>query len=102
MKPTIDRATVLHVAALARLRVSEEDLPRLTAQMGEILNYVALLDELDLSGIEPTSHAVDLVGSLRDDEPRPGLAREAALAVAPNSSPPFFKVPKVLEGGGDA
>ena len=102
MKPTIDRATVLHVAALARLQVAEEDLPRLTAQMAKILGYVALLDELDLAGVPPTSHPLDLVGALRDDQPRPGLTREAALANAPDSSPPFFKVPKVLEGGGDA
>jgi aspartyl-tRNA(Asn)/glutamyl-tRNA(Gln) amidotransferase subunit C len=102
MKPKIDRATVLHVAALARLQIAEEELPPLIEQMGRILDYVALLDELDLSGVEPTSHAVDLAGSLRDDAPRPGLPREAALALAPDPSPPYFRTPKAVEGGGDA
>ncbi len=102
MKPTIDRATVLHVAALARLQVRDDELPRLTAQMGRILEYVALLDELDLAGVEPTSHAMDLTGSLRADEPRPGLSPAEALANAPDPMPPYFRVPQVIEGEGEA
>lgn len=102
MSDTISRDTVLHVAALARLRVDERELGPLTRQMGRILDYVARLEELDLTDVEPTSHAVDLHGALRADRRADGLTADEALANAPDAAPPYFKVPKVIEGGGDA
>lgn len=102
MKLVIDRRLVLHVAALARLQVKEEDLDRLTRQMSEILGYVDKLEELDLANVEPTSHALELLGALQADAVQAGLAPEALFDNAPDATPPFVRVPKVVEGGGDA
>jgi len=98
----ISRETVMHIAALARLRVDERELEALTRRMGEILTYIARLEERDLDAVEPTCHAVDLPGALRQDLPAAGLRAAQALANAPDKAAPYFKVPKVIEGGGDA
>ncbi len=102
MSDKISRETVMHIAALARLRVDERELDTLTRRMGEILDYVARLEELDLDAVEPTSHAVDLQGALRKDVTGESMNAALALANAPDKAAPFFKVPKVIEGGGDA
>jgi aspartyl-tRNA(Asn)/glutamyl-tRNA(Gln) amidotransferase subunit C len=102
LKTVIDRQMVRHVAALARLQVNEADLDRLTQQMSDIVGYVEKLNELDLAAVEPTSHAVDLLGALQDDAVRPGLAPRDLFGNAPDSLPPFVRVPKIVEGGGEA
>jgi len=89
----IDRDQVLHVARLARLRVTEDDLERMPAELSKILEHVEKMDELDLDGVEPTSHVVDLTNVLRDDEPRPCLPRDKALAGAPDVADGGFRVP---------
>ena len=99
----IDRDQVLHVARLARLRVTEDDLERMPAELSKILEHVEKMDELDLDGVEPTSHVVDLTNVLRDDEPRPCLPRDKALAGAPDVADGGFRVPssagsRILEG----
>lgn len=89
---------VLHVARLARLALGEEEQARMTAHLARILEYVDQLAELDLAGAEPLTHPLpDLVNVLREDEVRPGLAREEALAAAPDREGPYFRVPAVLE-----
>jgi aspartyl-tRNA(Asn)/glutamyl-tRNA(Gln) amidotransferase subunit C len=70
--------------------------------MTDILGYVEKLEELDLDGVEPTSHALDLTGALQADASRPGLAAKELLALAPDPAPPYVRVPKIVEGGGDA
>ena len=89
----ITRDEVLHVAALARLELSEDELTRLEAQLGAILEAVGKVSELDLSGVEPTSHPLDVVNVWADDEPRPSLPAEEALANAPDRDRDFFRVP---------
>jgi aspartyl-tRNA(Asn)/glutamyl-tRNA(Gln) amidotransferase subunit C len=89
----IDRDQVLHVARLARLRLTEEELERMPEGLTKILEHVEKMDELDLDGVEPTSHVVDLTNVLRDDEPRPCLPREKALAGAPDVAEGGFRVP---------
>ena len=91
----ITRDDVVHVARLARLELSEEELERMREQLSAILEAVGKVAQLDLEGIEPTAHPLDLVNVLADDEPRPSLAREDALANAPDPEGGFFGVPPV-------
>ena len=89
----IDRDQVLHVARLARLRLSEEEVERMTGELSGILEHVDRLGKLDLEGVEPTSHVVALENVLRADEPRPSLAPEVALEQAPEPLDGAFRVP---------
>ena len=89
----IDRDEVLHVARLARLALTDEEVERLGAQLNAILEAVGKVSELDLEGVEPTAHPLDLVNVWAEDEPRPSLPVEGALANAPDREQGFFKVP---------
>ncbi len=89
----IDRDQVLHVARLARLELSEEEIARMPPELSKILEHVETMNEIDLDGVEPTSHVVDLVNVLRDDVPRPSMPRERALEQAPDSADGGFRVP---------
>jgi aspartyl-tRNA(Asn)/glutamyl-tRNA(Gln) amidotransferase subunit C len=91
----ISREDVLHVAALARLEIPEDAIEQVQAQLGAILEAVGKVAELDLAGVEPTSHPLDLVNVWDDDEPRPSLPRERALANAPDAYEGTFRVPSV-------
>jgi aspartyl-tRNA(Asn)/glutamyl-tRNA(Gln) amidotransferase subunit C len=91
----ITREQVLHVAKLARLELSEEELERMREQLSAILDAVGKVSELDLSDVEPTAHPLDLVNVLAEDEPRPSLSHEEALANAPDPEDGFFGVPAV-------
>ena len=91
----ISRQDVLHVAKLARLEIPDEDIERVQEELGAILEAVGKVSELDLTDVEPTSHPLDLVNVLADDEPRPSLAREDALRNAPDPSDGAFRVPAV-------
>jgi aspartyl-tRNA(Asn)/glutamyl-tRNA(Gln) amidotransferase subunit C len=82
----IDRDEVLHVARLARLRLSEEELEPMARELSAVLGHIAMIDELDLKDVEPTTHVVEMTGGLRADEPRASLPREVALAQAPVAS----------------
>jgi aspartyl-tRNA(Asn)/glutamyl-tRNA(Gln) amidotransferase subunit C len=89
----ITREEVLHVARLARLELSDDEVERFTEQLSAILEAVAKVSELDLSGVEPTAHPLDLVNVWAGDEPRPSLTLDEALANAPDRGAGFFKVP---------
>ncbi len=89
----IDRDQVLHVARLARLRLSEDEVATMSAELSSILDHVEAMSELDIEGVEPTSRVVDAENVLRADEVAPSLAREAALANAPDPSSGSFRVP---------
>ena len=89
----IDREQVLHVAKLARLRLSDEEVERMSGELSSILEHVERITELDLEGVEPTSHVIDVVNVLRPDEPRPSLPRERALENAPDATDEGFRVP---------
>ena len=89
----ISRDEVLHVAQLARLALTDEEVERLGGQLDAILEAVAKVSELDLSDVEPTSHPLDLVNVWGDDEPRPSLPLDEALANAPEREGAYFKVP---------
>jgi aspartyl-tRNA(Asn)/glutamyl-tRNA(Gln) amidotransferase subunit C len=89
----IDRDQVLHVAKLARLKLSDDEVDRIAGELSKILEHVETMNELDLEGVEPTSHVVDLTNVLREDVPRPGLTRERALGPAPDAADGGFRVP---------
>ena len=91
----ITREDVVHVARLARLELSEEELERMREQLSAILDAIGKVAQLDLEGVEPTAHPLDLVNVLAEDVPRPSLPREDALANAPDPEDGFFGVPAV-------
>jgi aspartyl-tRNA(Asn)/glutamyl-tRNA(Gln) amidotransferase subunit C len=89
----ISRDEVLHVARLARLALTDEEVERLGAQLNAILEAVGKVGELDLEGVEPTAHPLELVNVSAEDEPRASLSVEEALANAPDREGGFFRVP---------
>jgi aspartyl-tRNA(Asn)/glutamyl-tRNA(Gln) amidotransferase subunit C len=89
----ISREQVLHVAKLARLALSEEEVERLSEQLNAILEAIGKVAELDLADVPPTSHPLALVNVVDADEPRPSLEREQALANAPAHEANAFRVP---------
>jgi aspartyl-tRNA(Asn)/glutamyl-tRNA(Gln) amidotransferase subunit C len=89
----IDREQVLHVARLARLELSEDEVERMSSELSTILEHVERISELDLDGVEPTSHVVELENVLRPDEPRPSWPRDTVLEQAPDPADGAFRVP---------
>lgn len=93
---SVDSRVVDYVASLAKLRLDDEERARMAEQLGRILEYVAQLEEVDVSRVPPTKHVLDLSNVNREDLPRPSLPLEDALANAPESKLDHFEVPKVL------
>jgi aspartyl-tRNA(Asn)/glutamyl-tRNA(Gln) amidotransferase subunit C len=91
----ITRDDVVHVARLARLEIPADEIERLQRELAAILAAVGKVSELDLRDVEPTSHPLDVVNVSRDDEPRPSLPRDQALANAPDAADGAFRVPAV-------
>ena len=89
----ITRDEVLHVARLARLELADEEIERLTVQLGAILEAVGKVAELDLSDVPPTSHPLDLANVWDEDEPHESLPLDEALANAPEREGDLFRVP---------
>jgi aspartyl-tRNA(Asn)/glutamyl-tRNA(Gln) amidotransferase subunit C len=89
----ISRDDVLHVAALARLDLSDDEVGRLREQLNAILDAVSKVSELDLEDVPPTSHPLDVVNELAPDEPRPSLPLEDVFANAPAHEDDLFRVP---------
>lgn len=95
---SLSRDDVAKTARLARLRLSDTELDALTGQLGAILDYVAILDELDVEAVEPMVHAVELSNVLRPDGLIPSLPRSEALANALKTDGKYFLVPAIIEG----
>jgi len=89
----IDRDQVLHVARLARLRLDDGEVERMAGELSGILDHVERISELDLEGVEPTSHVIELVNVLRPDEPRPSWPPDEVLKRAPDPADGAFRVP---------
>lgn len=89
---------VENVARLARLSLSADEVERFGEQLSSILGYIEKLQQLDVSGVQPTTHAVGVTSTpLRDDEPRPSLSPDEALANAPQRDGTYFLVPRIIE-----
>jgi aspartyl-tRNA(Asn)/glutamyl-tRNA(Gln) amidotransferase subunit C len=93
---SLTREDVQKVSLLGRLLLSEEELERMTAQLGQIVAYVESLAELNTDNVEPMAHALDISNVFAADELRPSLPRDAALAAAPHHDREFYLVPAVL------
>ena len=93
----ITRDDVLHVAALARLELTEDEIARLEAQLNDILAAVGKVSELDLADVPPTSHPLDVVNAFRAHEARPSLPLEDVFANAPERDGDHFRVPPTGE-----
>ena len=95
---SIDRDTVLKVAGLARLELTEAEIEQMTGQMNEIVSFVEKINELDTKGIEPTAHVLDVKNKLREDEITESPATlEEILSLAPERHENFISVPRVIE-----
>ena len=89
----LDRDQVLHVARLARLELNDEEVDRMAAELSKVLDHIEAIRELDLEGVPPTSHVIDVVNVLRADEPEPCLPQDIVLAPAPEPLNDGFGVP---------
>ena len=89
----IDRDQVLHVAKLARLKLTDDEVEQMSGELSTILDHIETIGELDLTEVAPTSHVVQLENVLREDVPRPCLPRETALEQAPDATEEGFRVP---------
>ena len=100
---SLTRDEVKNVAELARLELTDDELAAMTRQLGSILDYVAQLQRLDVEGVEPLAHALEVQNVFRADEPAPSLPVAEALANAPDrranaKGEQFYGVPAVFEG----
>jgi aspartyl-tRNA(Asn)/glutamyl-tRNA(Gln) amidotransferase subunit C len=94
--PRITRGEVEHVARLARLALTDEEIEALTGELGAILDHAAEVSALDTADVPPTAHPLPLVNVLRRDELRPGVPRDEVLAAAPAAEDGRFRVPRIL------
>ena len=95
----ISRSDVEHVAALARLGLTDDEIDRMQGQLNRILEAIGQLQSVDTSAVGPTAQVIALENVMRDDVPRQSMEREAALANAPLREGPHLRVPVVLEEG---
>ncbi|MCF7804727.1 MAG: Asp-tRNA(Asn)/Glu-tRNA(Gln) amidotransferase subunit GatC [Candidatus Marinimicrobia bacterium] len=93
---SISLEQVEHIATLAKLRLTDDEKSAYTRQLGDILDYIEKLEELDTSEVEPLSHVMDVTNAFREDESRESLSQDKALENAPKSDGEFFVVPKVI------
>jgi aspartyl-tRNA(Asn)/glutamyl-tRNA(Gln) amidotransferase subunit C len=89
----LDRDQVLHVARLARLELTNDEVDRMAVELSHVLDHIEKIRELDLAGVSPTSHVIDVVNVLRADNPEPSLPRDVILAAAPEPLHDGFGVP---------
>lgn len=97
MSPPISQADVRHVATLARLALTDDEIERFTEQLGVILEHAASVSALDTSDVPPTAHPLPLVNVFRADVPRHGIDRDEVLACAPAAEDGRFRVPRILD-----
>jgi len=95
--PEVSREVVKHVATLARLELSDEEVDRLQNEMGRILEHADKLQEVDTDDIQGTSHVIPMTNVYREDEVGQSLTPEEVVANAPESAEDFFKVPRIVE-----
>ncbi|MDZ4180643.1 MAG: Asp-tRNA(Asn)/Glu-tRNA(Gln) amidotransferase subunit GatC [Coriobacteriia bacterium] len=97
----ITEQQVRHVALLARLALTDEQVETIGQDLNAILGHIDAIQQLDLEGVEPTAHPLAAVNVTRADEVRPGLTREQALHNAPDSDGTAFVIPRIVGPGGD-
>ena len=98
MTEPLSREDVTKVAVLARLKLTDSEVERFTSQLGQVIEYIDVLNEIDTGDVEPMAQVADLSNVFRDDEARQSLSREQALVNAPETDGQFFLVPRILNG----
>jgi aspartyl-tRNA(Asn)/glutamyl-tRNA(Gln) amidotransferase subunit C len=93
IRRVIDRDQVLHVAKLARLKLDDEEIERMSSELSGILEHIEHINELELENVEPTTHVIALENVLRPDKPRPSWSRDEVLERAPDPASGAFRVP---------
>jgi len=101
-EPKISLEQVRHVAKLSRLQLSQEQIQKFAGQLESILEYVAKISQVDVSGVEPMAHALPVHNVFREDVAQPALPLEEVLKNAPETDGPFFKVPKIIGADEDS
>jgi len=96
---SISRDDVVHVAHLARMHLTDDEIDRMQSQLSNILDAIETLRDVDTSAVGPTASVIQLENVMRDDVAAPPMSRDAALANAPQRDDPFLRVPTVLEEG---
>jgi aspartyl-tRNA(Asn)/glutamyl-tRNA(Gln) amidotransferase subunit C len=94
----IDREQVLHVARLARLELTDDEVGRMATELSSVLGHIETIGTLDLDDVEPTSHVVEIANALREDVITPSLPREIVFAQAPATQDDGFLVPSPQAG----
>ncbi len=102
MAGKIDESQVRRVALLARLELSDREIAQFSTQLSAIVEYIEKLNELDTENVEPLAHCLPVHNVFREDQVRPSLTNEQALANAPDQADGYFKVPKILEDSSGA
>ncbi len=97
MAGKIDEKEVRHIAHLARLKLTDDEVAVFRRQLADVLDYMEKLDEADTENVKPTAHTLPIRNVFRDDKPAPPMSVDTVLANAPDKAPPFFKVPKILD-----
>ena len=97
MAEPLTEAEVRHIATLSRLQLSDEEVAMMMKELSAIVGYVDQLREVDVEGVDPTAHAVDVKNVFRDDVVRESIGSDRAVANAPQNEDSYFKVPKVLD-----
>ena len=97
MSEPLSAADVRRVARLARLRLNDDEVAVYARQLGQVLEYVNQLQQVDTTQVVPMAHAIELQNVFREDQPTPSLSREAALANAPQTDGTYFLVPAILD-----
>ena len=102
MGERIDESQVRHVAKLARLELSDDEVEKFSGQLSAILEYIEKLNELDTESVEPLAHCLAIHNVFREDQAKESLDADSALANAPEREGQFFKVPKILDDSSGA
>ncbi len=96
MKKGIDASQIEKIAKLAHLQLTEEEKVKFTAQLGNILDNFAQLSEVNVDGVEPTTHATEILNVFREDKPTPSISQQDALKNANQIEDGFFKAPRII------
>ena len=97
MSKTIDEETVVHLAELARITLSDKEKKEFAKQLSSMVEFFSQISELDTENVKPTYHVLELKNVFREDEPREGMSQEAALKNAPQKEKGYFKSPRITE-----
>lgn len=93
----VDKDTIKYIANLSKLKVSEDEIDKYSRELSQIVDFVSVLNEVDIEGLKPTAHVLDIYNVFRKDEVKPSFNKDDLLANAPSKEGECYSVPKVVE-----